>query len=70
MGIVGYLGIGIIVLLIGVIIGYALRSSECKCDHQWETIINDTEVDSYGHTTGHIVVHMCKKCGRRKITKV
>lgn len=37
-----------------------------KCDHQFEKIVDNS---FYGgeHIT---VVHMCKKCGKRKITRV
>lgn len=70
-------------LLIGVITGaiagcilyYYIGTP--KCEHQWEKIIDD--IDSTTHNgdyisskyiQSHIVVHMCKKCGKRKITRV
>lgn len=37
-----------------------------KCTHEWEKLI-----DTCGRSgRGRVVVHMCKKCGKRKITKV
>ena len=62
----------VVALVLGGLIGYGVcyATHEYKCKHQWEKIINDTEVNNYGRTTGHIVVHMCKKCGKRNITKV
>ena len=41
-----------------------------KCEHQWEKIIDASETNRDGRITGYVVVHMCKKCGKRKITKV
>lgn len=37
-----------------------------KCRHEWEKIVDTS--GSGGR--GRVVVHMCKKCGKRKITKV
>ena len=34
-----------------------------KCEHEWEKIIDDKYINA------HIVVHMCKKCGKRKRTE-
>lgn len=53
---------GIVCLFLGAIVWY--NTGEPKCQHQWKEIINDKEV------TKHTVVHMCMKCGRRKVAKV
>ena len=37
---------------------------DCKCHHQFEEVINTTVKGK------PVVVHICKKCGKRKITKV
>ena len=66
-----YIGIVVISALIGFGIGSVIMYHIYKCgEHQWEKIIDDTTVNKNGNTTGHIMVHMCKKCGKRKITKV
>lgn len=62
----------IVALVLGGLIGYGACYAihEYKCDHQWEKIIDDTEIGGWDRIVGHTVVHMCKKCGKRKITKV
>ena len=49
-------------------VGYGIRYSiaENKCDHRFEEILNTITRDG----KKDIVVYMCKKCGKRKITKV
>ena len=37
-----------------------------KCSHEWEKIIDTCDRGGMGR----VVVHMCKKCGKRKVTKV
>ena len=52
----------IIGMVVGLIIHYYV--GEPKCNHQFEEVL---KVDSGGK---YVVAHMCKKCGKRKITKV
>ena len=54
--------LAIIFFLIGYGVGYCIW--EKKCDHKFEEVLKTT---SHGNS---VVVHMCKKCGKRKITKV
>lgn len=55
-------------LLIGIFFGlgfgFLIGSEKERCEHQFEEIVT-TIRDGKG-----VVVHMCKKCGKRKITKV
>ncbi len=37
-----------------------------RCAHKWEKIIDDKSAAG----PGHVVVHMCSKCGKRKTTKI
>ena len=39
-------------------------AADNKCNHQFEEVLKTI---SHGKS---VVVHMCKKCGKRKITKV
>lgn len=56
----------IIAFVVGMIVGVILfyNVGEPKCKHEFERIIDDR------YPTAHIVVHMCTKCGKKKITKV
>lgn len=55
-----------ITFLIGMGVGCVIQyyTGEPKCNHQFEEVL---KVDSGGK---YVVAHMCKKCGKRKITKV
>ena len=66
------MGLTLLFLFIGIFAGMLIwyLFGEPKCKHEWREIINDTTVNSSGKTTGHIVVYMCIKCGKRKVTKV
>ena len=57
----GFVGF-VIGIVVGVIIWYYMGSP--RCEHNWEKILDDK------YPNDHIIVHMCKKCGKRKITKV
>lgn len=61
--IVAFIGF-LVGMFVGAVIWYYLGSPKCD-NHKLEKII-DT-IDSNGKGT---VVYMCKKCGKRKITKV
>lgn len=53
-------------LVAGIGLGALLQYlyGEPKCNHKYEEIAND-------HLNNkHIVVYMCKSCGKRKVTKV
>ena len=58
--------------MLGVVIGFFIGCAVYyyigtpKCNHQFEEIL--TTCDKTGRKA--VVVHMCKKCGKRKITKV
>ena len=56
----------LIAFILGMIVGCIIHynTGEPKCNHQFEEIVT-TIRDGKG-----VVVHMCKKCGKRKITKV
>ena len=60
--------IGVIFITAIVIFGISavISYSIFKCSHEWEKIIDTCDRGG----TGKVVVHMCKKCGKRKITKV
>ena len=61
-----FIGVAFISILVGVVIG-AFSIWECfRCDYQFEKIYDGDGNKPFSH----IVVHMCKKCGKRKITKV
>jgi hypothetical protein len=61
----GFLLSGVFVgIIFGLGIGYLIGNYNGKCEHRFEEVAN---VISGNHGT---VVHMCKKCGKRKITKV
>ena len=66
------IGIILLFLFIGVFIGMIIwyLFGEPKCKHEWEKIIDANEINREGKTTGYVIVHMCKKCGKRKVTKV
>ena len=52
----------IIGMVVGLIIHYYV--GEPKCNHQFEEVL---KVDGGGK---YVVAHMCKRCGKRKITRV
>ena len=62
------MGITLLFLFIGILVGMLIwyLFGEPKCKHEWKEIINDKAAAG----TKHIVVHMCIKCGKRKVTKV
>lgn len=51
-------------MLVGAVIWY--WSGYPKCEHKWEEIINTCGKGG----CGKVVVHMCMKCGKKKVTKV
>ena len=55
--------VGAVLFLFGLTIGFLIGGFD-KCEHQFEEVLNTI---NHGK---HIVVYMCKKCGKRKITKV
>ena len=57
----------VVALVLGGLIGYGVcyASHEYKCEHQFEEVLNI--ISSHDKS---VVVHMCKNCGKRKITKV
>lgn len=57
----------VIGMVVGCIIQYYI--GEPKCHHEFEKIIDDTLYEG-NIEQKRIVVHMCKTCGKRKITKV
>lgn len=58
----------LIAFIIGMVIGCVLHyyAGESKCNHQFEEILKTVTRDG----SKDVVVYMCKKCGKRKITKV
>jgi hypothetical protein len=60
----------VIGLMLGIVVGFFVGCAVYyyigtpKCNHQFEEVLNTI---IHGK---HVVVHMCKKCGKRKITKV
>lgn len=67
MGVAEIVYLCVIVAVVSGCLTWALVNliGDYKCIHKYEEIINT--IDSNGKGT---VVHMCKKCGKRKITKV
>ena len=59
---------GLIGGFFGLGIGYLIGSEREPCEHEFEKIIDDKECIAPGKS--HVVAYMCKKCGKRKITKV
>jgi hypothetical protein len=61
------IGLMILCTFIGVFIGMFswYRFGIPRCEHRWEKIIDDKSCAG----PGHIVVHMCSKCGKRVTTK-
>ena len=57
-----------ITFLIGMVVGCIIyyNVGEPKCNHQFEEILNTVTRNG----SKDVVVYMCKKCGKRKITKV
>lgn len=66
------LAVIILFLFIGICVGMTIwyLIGYPKCNHEYGKIIDDIETNIDGRATGHVVVHMCKKCGKRKVTKV
>ena len=62
---------GIIGLIFGIFGGMVIWYwiGHPRCEHNWEKIIDDPIKTSLG-IEQHTVVHMCKKCGKRKYTRV
>lgn len=56
--------VGIVFFWLGYFVAYLVDG--VKCQHEWEKIYDGEDWRPFGHT----VIHMCKKCGKRKITKV
>ena len=59
-----YFVIAVIALVAVGLIGYGIGLKEHSCNHQFEKIIHTISGQK------EIVVYMCMKCGKRKITKV
>ena len=55
-----------IAFIIGMVVGCIIHyyTGEPKCRHEFEEVLR------VGGGGKYVVVHMCKKCGKRKITKV
>lgn len=53
-------------LLVGFVMGILVQYlyGEPKCKHEYKEIINDC------YNNKRTVVHMCMKCGKKKVTKV
>lgn len=60
------IGVIFISAIAGFGIAMAVFYNIFKCSHEWEKIIDD----HYPGACSHTVVHICKKCGKRKVTKV
>ena len=57
----------IVIALISGFLGYGIGSYLFeKCEHKFEEVLKTST--NGGRNT--VVAHMCKKCGKRKITKV
>jgi membrane protein DedA with SNARE-associated domain len=56
----------IVALFVGVMVGMFIwfLFGTPRCEHKWEKIIDDKSAAG----PGHVVVHMCTKCGKRKFT--
>lgn len=63
-----YFGVAVIACFVGVFIGAGIMYffGEPRCKHIWEKIIDEPLTDYHPRT----VVHMCSKCGKRKITRL
>lgn len=46
------------------------KTNHRDCHHEYEEIINDTLVADSNNVKSHVVVYMCKKCGKKVKTKV
>ena len=57
--------IAVIFGLIGWFVGYSVGSD--KCYHSFEEVLN---MESRVPGRDRVMIHICKKCGKRKITKV
>lgn len=62
-----FIGVAGISIMVGIVIGAFIMWQCFRCDHQFEEIAN---VNSLEPGKNRVVVHMCKKCGKRKITRV
>ena len=69
----------IVIIILAWFVGAALatvfwwweyKSNHRDCQHEYEEIINDTLVADSNNVKSHVVVYMCKKCGKRVKTKV
>ena len=64
------IGVAFFCIVAGFGIATTVFYNICKCHHEWEEIVRMRTVDDDDVTTGIIIVHMCRKCGKRKITRV
>ena len=64
VGEVVYLCMVVAAVAFGIGYGVAYLIDSLKCKHHFEEVLKSERCDK------DIVVHMCKKCGKRKITKV
>ena len=57
-----------IAFLAGMVVGCVIQyhTGEPKCRHEFEEILRTVTRDG----SKDVVAHMCKKCGKRKITRV
>lgn len=55
-------GVGMVSFFGGMLVQYLCGEPRCK--HTYEEIANDR------FNNKHIIVYMCKNCGKRKVTKV
>ena len=62
-----YLGICLLSILVGIFIGYLIMAHLFRCGHTWEKII---DTFSGSGRKSRVVVYMCMKCGKRKVTKI
>lgn len=62
-----WLFIAIVLLLAGLTFGFLIGSNNNPCEHQFEKIADESSLTP---GTSRVLVYMCMKCGKRKITKV
>lgn len=67
MGIAEIVCLCVVVALISGFLTWAVTNllGNYKCSHKYEEIANTINSNGKG-----VVIYMCKKCGKRKITKV
>ena len=58
----------ILSLILGDIIHYYI--GKLKCKHEWEKISYSNIIDKDYNVVNYKIVYKCKKCGKRKVTKV